>query len=62
MAAGLDPANTHAFVTGLTFVSAGDVSLIQTPIPVVPEPETCAMLLAGLGLVSLIARRRKPLA
>lgn len=59
VAAGLDPANTQAFVTGLTFVSAGDVSLIQTPISVIPEPETCAMLLAGLGLVSVIARRRK---
>ena len=27
---------------------------------VVPEPETYAMLLAGLGLVGLIARRRNP--
>jgi len=29
---------------------------------VVPEPETYAMLLAGLGLVGLIARRRNPVA
>lgn len=26
--------------------------------PAVPEPETCAMLLAGLGIVSALARRR----
>jgi hypothetical protein len=25
----------------------------------VPEPETYAMMLAGLGLVSIVARRRK---
>jgi hypothetical protein len=28
--------------------------------PAVPEPETYAMLLAGLGLLSFTARRRKP--
>jgi hypothetical protein len=27
--------------------------------PAVPEPETCAMLLAGLGIVSAVARRRR---
>lgn len=61
MAAGLDPANTHAFVTGLTFVSAGEVSMTQTPTGIVPEPGTYAMLLAGLGVVGFIARRSKHL-
>jgi hypothetical protein len=60
--AGQDPADTQAFVTGLTFVSAGDVSMTQAPTAIVPEPETYAMLLAGLGLVGFIARRRKRLA
>jgi hypothetical protein len=35
---------------------AGQLTLITTP---VPEPETYAMFLAGLGLMGAIARRRK---
>ena len=31
----------------------------QGPFPTVPEPETYAMMLAGLGLLGFIARRRK---
>jgi hypothetical protein len=42
---------------GVSFeVSNGEVS---APIPSVPEPETYAMLLAGLGIVTAMARRRK---
>jgi hypothetical protein len=41
----------------VTAVHTGDVSAI----PPVPEPETYAMLLAGLGLMSFTARRRKDL-
>lgn len=33
--------------------------LLSQTIPAVPEPETYAMLLAGLGLMGTIARRRK---
>lgn len=40
--------NTQGFV--------GSLSLIATP---VPEPETYAMMIAGLGLVGFMARRRK---
>ncbi|MEG1324253.1 MAG: FxDxF family PEP-CTERM protein, partial [Janthinobacterium sp.] len=30
-----------------------------SPVAAVPEPETYAMMLAGLGLVGFMARRRK---
>jgi hypothetical protein len=52
--ANVDPTNPTAFVTGLTFDAAGQVSLRQVAVTVaVPEPETWAML--GLGLVVLAA-------
>jgi hypothetical protein len=35
------------------------VSLTSTAVAAVPEPSTYAMLLAGLGAVGFIARRRK---
>lgn len=59
--AGLDPLNTTAFVTGLTFTGAGQFTGTQTPITVtidVPEPPVWA--LASLGLLAL--RRRRPAA
>lgn len=40
-------------------VIATDGALLPTPVPAVPEPETYAMMLAGLGLIGGIARRRK---
>lgn len=36
-----------------------DGSTLPPPIPGVPEPETYAMLLAGLGVMGAVARRRK---
>jgi len=60
-AAMLDPSNTTAFVTGLTFLNAGVVQMSQTPITTlvaqVPEPSSYAMLLCGL--TGLIVVRRK---
>ena len=45
---GLDPTNPTAFITGLTFESAGDFTGTMTPITVsVPEPSTWAMVLVG---------------
>ncbi len=58
--AALDPLNPTAFVTGLTFSETGPVSMSQNPIVVtvpVPEPETYAMFLAGLGLIAAARRR-----
>ncbi len=46
---GLDPSNTSAFVTGLTFENSGTFTGTQTPITAgtVPEPSSWAMMLLG---------------
>lgn len=46
-----------------SFTTTIDGPGVITPIPqinAVPEPETFAMFLAGLGLMGYVARRRKP--
>ena len=58
----LDPKNVTAFITGLTFTSAGSFTGTMTPITVdiaVPAPGTAVLLLVGLlGLTAVSQRRR----
>jgi len=42
-----------------TFFAGNSSELTPTPQSFLPEPETYAMLLAGLGLMGFVARRRK---
>lgn len=62
LGAALDPTDGTAFVTGLTFVSGGAVTMTQAPIITttgVPEPATWATMLLGFGLVGHGLRRRQ---
>lgn len=66
---GVDPTDPTAFVTGLTFASAGTVSMSQTPIVFntdppggsVPEPSTLALFLFGLTGYSFLRRKTSAL-
>jgi len=55
----------NAGTTGITVItnnipSISDATLFKTGMPsTVPEPETYAMMLAGLGVMGMLARRRK---
>ena len=48
----------YSFAIGGMAGSAGSYSLVASTTPV-PEPETYAMLLAGLGIIGFVARRRR---
>jgi PEP-CTERM motif len=57
----LDPGDTTAFVTGLTFTADGSFTGTQTPITsgsAVPEPSTWAMMLLGVAGLGFSGFRR----
>jgi hypothetical protein len=54
----LNPGNTTAFVTGLTFTADGSFTGTQTPLTTaVPEPSSLVILVSGLGYLALRSRR-----
>jgi hypothetical protein len=60
----IDPSDTtkataYQLNSGASSLAALDTGLRAMAVSPVPEPETYAMLLAGLGLVGFIARHRK---
>ena len=58
--ASLDPLNGTAFITGLSFEGNGTFTGTMTPLTVaIPEPETYALMLGGLGVLGFVVRRRK---
>lgn len=56
MSHGLQDVNNQMNELHAWAVRSGDVAAVAAPIP---EPETYAMMLAGLGLIGFVARRRK---
>lgn len=54
---GVSSTGSDNFMLSFNTVHSGDVYLFN--LAPVPEPETYAMLLAGLGLMGAVARRRK---
>ena len=55
---GLSPGNYYLQFTGTAYGVGGQYSAAINAVPV-PEPETYSMMLAGLGAVGFLARRRR---
>ena len=56
---GLDPNNSTAFVTQVTFTDDGVFTGTMTAITAVPEPSTWAMMILGFAGVGFLAYRRR---
>jgi hypothetical protein len=50
--------NSQGIAQGLSHAAL--FVLEDGPVPGIPEPQTYAMLLAGLGVIAMLARRRRP--
>jgi hypothetical protein len=58
-ATGASTAITLIGAAGVEYIGLDNVSVDPVGVAAVPEPETYALMLAGLGLVSLMRRRRR---
>ena len=56
--AALDPTDTTAFVTGLSFVGDGNFTGTQTPIVANAVPEPSSALIWAVGVLGLLGLRR----
>jgi hypothetical protein len=56
---GLDPNNSTAFVTQVTFTGDGPFTGTMTAITAVPEPSTWAMMILGFAGIGCLAYRRR---
>jgi len=56
---GLDPSNSTAFVSQVTFTGDGQFTGSMTAITAVPEPSTWAMMILGFAGLGFMAYRRK---
>jgi hypothetical protein len=53
------PPEAFGMFNGGTYVTSATTGFFAMAVAPIPEPETYAMLLAGLGLIGFMARRRK---
>ena len=56
---GINDNSSHVALHVQAIGTSGESDWIQTTTPPVPEPETYALMLAGLGVVGFMARRRR---